>query len=263
MNPGAILLSIDRRGVARVTLNRPERRNALDEALISGARDALARLAAEPGIRAIVLSGAGEAFCAGEDIGMMRRVVDYSAAEKKNDARRLAHLINALDTIEIPTIAIAHGAAISAGAGLLAACDIAIAADDCIFSIADARWGVAPAVIAPYVLRAIGPREARRFFLSAQTFDAETARRIGLAHMIAMRQRLELTLDGLLEDILACGPGAQREAKAIIRAFAYRPISDALIEQSAGMIARIRASSEAREGMSAFLEKTSPSWRKE
>ena len=263
MSAPSIIAAIDSKGVARLTLNRPQVRNALDEVMIADLSQAFARWSQETAVRAVVVDGAGEAFCAGEDLGMMRRVAAYSASEKKNDARRLAHLLKAIHDCEKPTIALVHGASFSAGCGLMAACDIAIAADDCTFSIADARWGVAPAVIAPYLLRAIGERNARRFFLTAERFDAESARRIGLAHMIAMRSRLEATLSALLAAILECGPDAQRETKALIRSLAGRPISDSLMEESAAAIARIRSSAEAKEGINAFLEKRAPAWRKE
>jgi methylglutaconyl-CoA hydratase len=263
MSAPSIIAAIDSKGVARLTLNRPQARNALDEAMIAELSQAFARWSQESSVRAIVIDGAGEAFCAGEDLAMMRRVAGYSSSDKKNDARRLAYLLKSIHDCEKPTIALVHGAAISAGCGLIAACDIAIAADDCVFSIADARWGVAPAVIAPYLLRAIGERNARRFFLTAERFDAETAKRIGLAHMLAMRARLEVTLSSVLTVLLECGPDAQRESKLLIRSLAGRAISDSMIEETAMAIAKVRASAEAKEGIDAFLEKRSPAWRKE
>lgn len=264
MREHVLLQTIDQRGVARLTMNRPELRNAFNEKLICEICDAMGRLNTDRNVRAIVLTGAGSAFSAGADLNMMKRVSEFSAAENKDDARRLAHMLHAIYAAPKPTIALVNGPAMGGGVGLTAACDMAIAADTAFFALSEARLGLVPAVISPFVIEAIGPRQARRFFLSGERFDAETARRIGLVHMVAIPENLEATLDGLIGDLLACGPIAQNEAKELIRSVAHRPITDAIMEDTSGRIARLRASSEGKEGVAAFLEKRKPAWiRKE
>lgn len=260
MNNGALDLNIDSRGVARLTMNRPEVKNAFDEALIAAIADAAARTDADPNVRAVVITGAGAAFSAGADLGMMRRASDRSPAENKADARRLAEMLHAIYACAKPTIALVNGAALGGGVGIVAACDIAIAAEESIFGLTEVRLGLIPAVISPYVVAAIGTRQARRYFLTAERFDAETARRIGLVHMVAMAAQLEATLDGVIKDILAGGPAAQSEAKDLIRAVAFRQIDEALQEDTSGRIARLRAGPEGKEGIDAFLEKRKPRW---
>lgn len=260
MKDSPLVLTIDNRGVARLTLNRTEVRNAFNEKLIGDIAETIARVGADPNVRVVVLTGAGDIFCAGADLDMMRRVADYSANENRDDARRLAHMLNAIYECEKPTVALVSGAALGGGVGLMAACDIAIAADDAVFGLTEVKLGLIPAVISPFVIRAIGVRQARRYFMTGERFDAETARRIGLAHMICLKGQLEATLDGVVKELLSCGPVAQREVKALIRAVAFRPVGEAVMEDTAGMIARVRASPEGREGIAAFLEKRKPSW---
>lgn len=257
-----LLQTIDSRGVARLTMNRPELRNAFNEALIGAICDAIGRLNADPNVRAIVLTGAGQAFSAGADLNMMRRAAGYSAVENRDDARRLAHMLHAIYASPKPAIALVNGPAMGGGVGLVAACDIAIVSEDAFFALSEVRLGLIPAVISPFVVQAIGARQARRYFLTGERFDAETAKRIGLAHMVAMPAQLEATLDGVIENLLACGPGAIAEAKDLIRAVKGRPITEAVMEDTADRIARLRASAEGKEGVSAFLEKRKPSWVK-
>jgi len=260
MKDHVLNLTIDQRGVARLTMNRPELRNAFNEELIGAICDAMGRLNTDRNVRAIVLTGAGSAFSAGADLNMMKRVAEFSAAENKDDARRLAHMLHAIYAAPKPTIALVNGPAMGGGVGLTAACDIAVAADTAFFALSEVRLGIIPAVISPFVIEAIGARQARRFFLSGERFDAETARRIGLVHMVAIPENLEATLDGLIGDLLSCGPIAQSEAKDLIRSVANRPITDAVMEDTAGRIARLRASAEGREGVTAFLEKRKAEW---
>lgn len=257
-----LLAAVDGRGVARLTMNRPELRNAFNEALIGGICDAMGRLSADVNVRVIVLTGAGSAFSAGADLSMMKRVAAYSAAENKDDARRLAHMLHSIYSSTKPTVALVNGPAMGGGVGLTAACDIAIAADTAFFALTETRLGLVPAVISPFVVQAIGARQARRYFLTGERFDAETARRLGLVHMVAMPEQLEATLDGVIDDLLACGPLAQNEAKDLIRAVADRPVTEGVMEDAAGRIARLRASPEGREGVTAFLEKRKPRWVK-
>lgn len=260
MKDQTLLATIDSRGVARLTMNRPEVKNAFNEELIGAICEAMGRLSADANVRAIVLTGGGNAFSGGADINMMRRVAEYSAAENKDDARRLAHMLNSIYASTKPVIALVNGPAMGGAVGLAAACDIAIAADTAFFALSEVRLGIIPAVISPFVVQAIGARQARRFFLTGERFDAETARRIGLVHMIAAPAQLEATLDGVVDNLLACGPNAQKEAKELIRAVKNRPITDSVIEDTAGRIARLRASDEGKEGLEAFLEKRKPNW---
>lgn len=260
MEQQVLRLTVDGRGVARMTLNRPELRNAFNEELIGAICDAMGRLSADKAVRAIVMTGAGAAFCGGADLTMMRRVADYSPDENKDDARRLAHMLNAIYSAAKPVIALVNGPAMGGGVGLIAACDIAIGADTAFFALSEARLGLVPAVISPFVVAAIGARQARRYFLTGERFDADAARRIGLLHMVCMPEQLEATLDSVVAELLQCGPVAQAEAKDLIAAVVDRPVTEQLMEETAGRIARIRASKEGKEGLQSFLEKRKPDW---
>jgi methylglutaconyl-CoA hydratase len=262
MKDSVLLTTIDNRGVARLTLNRPEVRNAFNEKLIGALCDAMARLSTDKNVRVIVLTGAGSTFCAGADLDMMRRVADYSAQENKDDARRLGHMLQSIYACEKPTVALVNGAAMGGGVGIVAACDIAIAAEDAVFGLTEVRVGLIPAVISPFVMRAMGVRQARRYFMTGERFDAETARRISLVHMVSMGAQLEATLDGVIKDLLASGPVAQKEVKDLIRAVAFQPVDERIMEETAGRIARLRASPEGKEGVLSFLEKRKPDWVK-
>jgi methylglutaconyl-CoA hydratase len=250
----------DETGVLHLTLNRPDVKNAFNERLIVEIDAAVTEASANAGVRALVLTGAGDAFCAGADLTMMQRAAAFSDSENKADARRLAGMLHAIYSCDKPVIALVHGACMGGGVGLAAACDIVIAADDSFFALSEARLGIIPAVISPFVLQAIGPRQARRFFLTGERFDAAAAKAIGLAHMTCLKAQLKETMEGVLKNLLACGPEAQREAKALIRRVAYRPIDEAVMEETAGLIARIRSGAEGREGVAAFLEKRKPKW---
>ena len=252
----------DKRGLARVTINRPEVKNAFNETLIGEIAEAMKKLSRDEAARIIVLAGAGDAFSAGADLSWMKRASEFSAAENKGDARRLASMLNSIYECEKPVVALVQGACMGGGTGLASACDIVIASDDAFFALSEVRLGILPAVISPFVLHAIGERQARRFFLTGERFDAMKAKEIGLAHMVCLRAQMEETLDGLVRNLLACGPAAQKEAKALIRIVAGRPIDDAVMEETAGIIARVRSTPEGKEGVSAFLEKRKPNWIK-
>jgi methylglutaconyl-CoA hydratase len=258
----SLIATLDPRGVARLTLNRPEVRNALNEKLIGDFCDALSRFSTDQNVRVIVITGAGATFCSGEDFEMMRRVADYSSKENKDDARRLAHLLNVIYLCEKPTVALVNGPAIAAGVGIAAAADIAIASESAVFALAEVRVGLIPAVISPFVMRAMGTRQARRFFMTGERFDAETARRISLVHMVAAPQQIEATLNAVIENLLASGPIAQKEVKDLIRAVAFQPITGLLMEDAAARLARVRSGPEGREGVLSFLEKRKPGWAK-
>jgi len=255
-------LAVERQGpLGLVTLNRPERHNAFDDALIVELTEALRALEADDTVRMVVLAGAGPSFCAGADLNWMRRMSGFSKDENERDAMQLGALMRTLSHLRKPTIARVHGAAYGGGVGLVACCDIAIASHAATFALSEVKLGLVPAVIAPYVVAAIGQRAARRYFLSGERFEAAEAWRLGLLHDIAPDDNeMDVRLNDLVEAMLLCGPVAQREAKELVRAVAGRPVTSELIQDTAERIARIRSSPEGREGVSSFLEKRRPSW---
>lgn len=255
-------LAIGRRGpIGVITLNRPALHNAFDDALIAELTEALRSMEAEDGVRIVVLAGAGRSFSAGADLNWMKRISGFTKEENQRDAMQLAALMRTLANLAKPTVARVHGAAYGGGVGLVACCDIAVASEAATFSLSEARLGLIPAVISPYVVAAIGERAARRYFLGAERFDAKEAWRLGLVHELAATEAgLDEQLGRITEALLACGPGAQREAKALVRAVAGRPVTSELIQDTAERIARVRASPEGREGVAAFLEKRRASW---
>ena len=255
------MLNVDiRDGVARVTLDRPEVRNAFDEVVIKKLTQAFHEIAADSGIRVVVLAGNGTAFCAGADLNWMKRMAKYGHDENLADARALAEMLAALDRLPQPTIARVHGPAFAGGTGLVAACDMAIGTPQAKFCFSEAKLGLSPATISPYVLRAIGERAARRYFLSAEVFDAEEALRIGMLSFLVPAAELDATIEGLLQHLLAGGPQAHGKIKNLIRAVAGRPSDEALMADTARRIAEIRVSPEGREGIASFLDKRKASW---
>jgi methylglutaconyl-CoA hydratase len=255
-------LAIERQGpVGLITMNRPERHNAFDDVLIAELTEALRSMEAEDGIRVIVLSGAGKSFSAGADLNWMKRMAGFSMDENRRDAMGLATLMRTLAHLRKPTLARVHGAAYGGGVGLVACCDIAVAAQSASFSLSEAKLGLIPAVISPYVVAAIGERAARRYFLTAERFEAAEAWRLGLVHeLTADHESLDDRIGEIVDAILAGSPSAQREAKDLIRAVTSRPITSELIQDTAERIAKIRSSPEGREGVAAFLEKRRASW---
>lgn len=263
MNDKVLITTIDSRGVARLTLNRPDIRNAFNEELISEICDAIGRLNTDPNVRAIVLTGNGKAFSAGADLNMMKRAAEYSAAENKDDARRLAHMLTSIYHSPKPTIALVNGPAMGGGLGLIAACDIAIGADTSFFALTEVRVGLVPAVISPFVIQAITVRQARRLFVTGERFDATHAERIGLLHKCVPADQLNDELEEMLKSLLLCSPNAQETAKELIRRVSYRTPHDNVMEETAGIIAKARTSTDGKEGISAFLEKRKPNWQVE
>jgi len=254
-------LTVDvRESVALVALARPEVHNAFDETLIAELTHALRALDGDETVRAVVLLGGGASFCAGADLNWMKKMAGYGRAENLADASALATMLKTLHRLSKPTIARVHGAAFGGGVGLVACCDIALAAYDATFSLSEAKLGLIPATIGPYVIEAIGARQARRYFLSAERFTAAEAFRIGLVHDICPLEELDGRINELLGALLVAGPLAQNEAKALIRAAAHRPVDDGVIADTVARIARVRASAEGKEGVAAFLEKRSPAW---
>jgi len=247
-------------GVARVTLNRPEVRNAFDDALIAFLTKVFHDLDADQAVRAVVLGGHGPAFCAGADLNWMKRMAGYGYDDNLRDARGLAEMLSALDRMDKPTIARVHGAAFAGGTGLVAACDIAVGAPEAKFCFSEAKLGLSPATISPYVLRAIGARAASRYFLTAEVFDAAEALRIGMLSAVVPASDLDAFIAGLLQHLLSGGAEAHARIKDLIRRVAGQPIDDELKSETARRIAEIRASPEGREGIAAFLEKRKPRW---
>ncbi len=255
-------LVVERQGpIGLVTMNRPERHNAFDDALVAELTEALRSMEAEEGVRVVVLSGAGKSFSAGADLHWMRRMAGYSMDENRRDSMALASLMRTLAHLAKPTVARVQGPAYGGGVGLVACCDVAIAAQNATFALTEAKLGLIPAVISPYVVAAIGERAARRYFLSAERIGAVEACRLGLVHEVAASEGdLDEKIGIVVDSMLACGPVAQREAKALIRAVANRPVTSELLQDTAERIAKLRASPEGREGIAAFLEKRRPSW---
>ena len=249
-----------RNGVALVTLNRPDVHNAFDETLIAELTRALRAMERDDTVRAVVLLGAGPSFCAGADLNWMRRMAGFSQAQNLADAKRLSAMLTTLATLEKPTIARVHGAAYGGGVGLVACCDIAVAAHDATFALSEARLGLIPAAISPYVIEAIGARAARRFFLTAERFTAAEAYRLGLVHEIVPAPEIDARINELLGFLVTAGPRAQTEGKALVRAVAHKPIDDRIIGDTARRIAGVRASPEGREGVAAFLDKRRAAW---
>jgi len=255
-------LAVEHQGpLGIITMNRPERHNAFDDALIQELTTALRAMEAEDAVRIVVLSAAGKSFSAGADLNWMKRMSGFSKDENERDAMQLGALMRTLAHLRKPTLARVQGAAYGGGVGLVACCDIAIATQAATFALSEVRLGLVPAVVSPYVIAAIGERAARRYFMSGERFDAAEAWRLGLVHELAPDEtEMDAKLAQLVETLLACGPVAQREAKELVRAVAGRPVTSELIQDTAGRIARIRASQEGREGVSAFLEKRRASW---
>lgn len=246
--------------VVRITLARPEIRNAFGDELIAQLSAAFAAVAARSDVRAVLLAAQGPAFCAGADLHWMRRMADYSPEENRSDAARLAELLRLIDHCPHPTIARVQGDAWAGGMGLLAACDIAVAARGARFCLSEVRLGLIPAIIGPYVLRAIGARAARRYFLTAERFDAAEALRIGLVHAVVEGDALDAEVDKLLAALCQAGPQALRAGKRLLHEISGRAIDAELIAGTVQAIARIRASDEGREGVQAFLGKRRPHW---
>jgi methylglutaconyl-CoA hydratase len=249
-----------RDAVAFVTLNRPEVHNAFDETLIAEFTAALRCLGADDAVRAVVVAGAGASFCAGADLNWMKRMAGFSPAQNLADARALATMLATLNELPKPTIARVHGAAFGGGAGLVACCDIAIGTPDAVFAFSEARLGLIPATIGPYVVEAIGARAARRLFLTAERFTAAEACRLGLLHDLAVADAIDARVGELVGELLKAGPRAQAECKALLRAVAHRPIDAAVIADTAKRIASVRATPEGKEGVAAFLARRHAAW---
>lgn len=262
MNTSAPFITEMSGGIATITLNRPEVHNAFDDDVVRRLTREIQGLAQSTVIRAVVMASTGPSFCAGADINWMRRVADYDQEENLEDAKALAGLNFALSSLRKPTIAAVQGNAFGGGVGLIAACDIAIAVDSAEFALTEVTLGIIPAAIGPYVVSAIGPRQAARYMLTGERFDARRAMEIGLITEVVAADGLTARVGEFTEMLLANGPRAMGEVKNLIRYVDGRMTDEALMAQTAGHIARVRASQEAREGLAAFLEKRKPDWRR-
>lgn len=260
MTDEPVLLDTTREGLAVVTLNRPEVHNAFNPDVIEALAEVFEDLRGADGVRAVMLAGEGKSFSAGADLDWMRAAADYTQSDNLEDAQGLADMLEALRLLPQPTIALVHGPAVAGGMGLVAACDIALATEGAVFGLSEVRLGLIPAVISPYVIEAIGPRAARRWFLTGERFDAREAHRLGLVHAVVPdRNALSALAEEIVAAILDGAPGAIRAAKALIDEVAFAALED-VKDETARLIAERRATAEAKEGLSAFLEKRKARW---
>ncbi len=255
-----VLLEIDG-PIGIVTLNNPEKHNAFDDVLIADLTSAFRNLDANGDVRVVILSAVGKSFSAGADLNWMKRMSTYSQEENFRDAMALGELMRTLHGLSKPTIARVQGAAYGGGVGLVACCDIAVGTQAASFSLSEAKLGLIPAVISPYVINAIGERAAHRYFLTAERFDAAEAFRLGLLHELSMMdEAMDDKINDIVTALLNCGPHAIKEGKSLIAAVANHPIDATTIADTAQRIARVRASAEGKEGVNAFLEKRKAGW---
>ncbi|MPZ45166.1 MAG: enoyl-CoA hydratase/isomerase family protein [Betaproteobacteria bacterium] len=260
MSSACVLLHTAANGVATLTFDRPDLHNAIDEATIAEFKAGLAKVAADPDVRVLVIAGNGKSFCAGADLNWMQRTADYDEAQNYRDALEFTELLAALDTMPKPTIARVHGPAYGGGVGIVAACDIALGTPQAAFMFSEVRLGLVPAMISPYAVAAIGERHARRYMLSAERIDAAEALRIGLLHEMCDAAELDARIGKLVEQMLRGGPESIARSKALVARVAHGPIDTAMKDYTARTIAAVRAGSEGKEGIAAFLEKRLPAW---
>jgi methylglutaconyl-CoA hydratase len=249
-----------RNTIGIIWMNRPEVRNAFNEQMIAEMTQALKEMEADTAIRAVVLAGRGPAFCAGADLNWMQKMAGYSFEENYEDALGLARMLQTLHTLSKPTVARVNGHAFAGGMGLVAACDIAVAAFGAEFCLSEVKLGLIPATIGPYVVAAIGSRMAHRYMLTAERFGEAEAYRIGLVHEICPEERMDEIINALLGHVVAGGPAAHAATKDLIRVIADQPFTQELIAETATRIAQVRASDEGQEGIRSFLEKRKPAW---
>lgn len=260
MNPDLVEVTRPSPLVARVFLNRPEVRNAFNEASIAELTRVFSTLAQDTTLRAIVLGGHGKAFCAGADLGWMRSMADYTWDQNRADAQALADMLWTVYRCPVPIVGRVHGDCYAGGVGLASVCDVLVAADHVNFCLSEARLGLLPATISPYVIRAMGEQASRRYFVTAERFTAQQAHAMGLVHEVCTADALDAMVDQIVATLVANGPMALRACKLLVQDVAGQPISPALREETARRIADIRASDEGREGVQSFLNKRAPNW---
>jgi methylglutaconyl-CoA hydratase len=246
--------------VAEVWLNRPEVRNAFNEELIAALTQTFVALSAEPGLRVIVLGARGKAFCAGADLNWMRAMADYSWEQNRADAQKLADMLWAMDQCPVPVVGRVQGDCYAGGMGLAAICDVLVASDNATFCLSEARLGLLPATISPYVIRALGQQASRRYMVTAERFSAAEAQRHGLVHRLCAPEQLDSEVAALVATLVANGPLATRACKLLVRDVSAATMSEALRADTARRIADIRASDEGKEGLQSFLQKRPPAW---
>ena len=257
----SLILEIDGRGVATLSLNRPERHNAFDENVIAELTEAFTLLADHTSVRVVVLKGNGKSFSAGGDLNWMKRAASFTPDENQVDGQKLSDMYARLKNLPKPVIALAHGAVMGGGTGLLACADIVIAEGQAKFAFSEVRLGLIPATISPYVIAAIGQRNAQRYFLTGERFGAKTARHIGLVHEeVNSTEDLGPATERIITLLLDAAPGAVARTKALIAEVSGRPITDELRARTANIIAEVRTGDEAKEGLAAFFEKRKPDW---
>ncbi|WP_399682109.1 enoyl-CoA hydratase/isomerase family protein [Xenophilus sp.] len=246
--------------VARIWLNRPEMRNAIDDVFIRELGEAFAQAEAAPGVRAVVLGGRGPAFCAGANLNWMKRAAEFTPEQNLQDAAGLPRMLRTLHESRLPVIARVQGDVYAGGMGLVSVCDVAIAAEGANFCLSEVKIGLIPATISPYVIRAMGARAAQRYFLTGERFSAAEAHRIGFVHEVVPADALDAKVDEVLKNIAAAAPGAVSECKRLLRDVTGERIDDALSDETVRRIAALRAGEEGQEGLRSFLEKRKPSW---
>lgn len=259
-NGNKVITHLDKDGNATLLLNRPEVHNAFDPEMVDALTRSLQKLEADPQVRAVVLMGTGKSFCAGADIEHMKKSAKFTREQNFKAAQESARMFYTLYNLKKPTIACVHGAVRGGGVGLVSACDIAIASRDATFRLSEVKIGIIPAMISPYVIRAMGERMAHRYMISGEEFDVAEAFRIGLVHDIAERDALLGAVGRMLAHIYSSGPNAVVAIKQLIPISAHALIDREIVDETARRIAAIRGTPEAQEGMSSFLEKRKPSW---
>lgn len=260
MTLGTLDLRRPSQHVAEVWLNRPEVRNAFNDAVIAELQAVFTGFAADADLRVVVLGGHGKAFCAGADLSWMRAMADFDHAQNLADAERLAAMLWTIDRCPVPVIARVHGDCYAGGVGLAAVCDVVVAVDTAHFCLSEARLGLLPATIAPYVIRAFGAQAARRYFSTAERFDAARGQAIGFVHEVCSADALDAAVEAIARAVVGNGPMAVRACKQLVHDLAGRPIDADLRADTARRIADIRASDEGREGVRSFLAKRRPAW---
>lgn len=246
--------------VATVWLNRPAVRNALDDVLLSEITQAIKLLEQEDAVRVLVLGGRGKVFCAGADLNWMKRMAGYSNEQNQADAMGLATMLKTLHQVSKPTIARVHGAAFAGGMGLAAACDVVVAEPTAEFCLSEVRIGLIPSTISPYIIKALGVQASKRYMLTAERISAGEAHRLGFVQVLCEDGAIDAAVAQISQALIAGGPRALAQTKTLINTVANRSLDDELIDETAGLIARVRSSGEGREGVSSFLEKRQPAW---
>ena len=258
-----VITQIDSRGIARVILNNPDKHNAFDDQMIIQLTEAFEAVATNSDVRIMLLQSEGKSFSAGADLGWMKRMARYSYQQNLSDAHALAAMLKALHQMPIPTIARVQGAAFGGALGLISCCDIAVASSKASFALSEVKIGLVPSTISPYVIAAIGERHAKRYFMTAERFDANTALQISLVHEAVEERFLDDKVEQLITMILSNGPEAVVAAKQLVFAISGKAINSSLIEHTCEVIAGIRVSAQGQEGLNAFLDKRKPHWLKD